>query len=431
MKKGSIFAKIIYYLFVFSFGIILAIFLPFIFMYDGEALNTMQDQLDAGNYTEAMGMVGGYYNKNIVLNASFDAGGGIVLFEAATLYEYEYKPEEQDAEVKKDYKMHKSYAGFVYGISEDFSLGELAENKAKLLIGTLGGQKEYGILNADNNGDEVFDCISSLLTNNFFFLELAEEQMSELGVTEINSLTLIKADGGIYGEVQINNSAFNSENFFKTQFFKDVESFIQKNNEFAEYSVRRTEESTYEKEIEALSIELGSLNNKLLTNENYAKSNSVVAKSRADKRASRVVVIYFICAYVIGDFLLGTRYILKFIKWFGSRVLKIKPKEKPIDKSVYGTSYYSQVEFKLETVNFKEEDEIELTYSNETERVTFTLNGANGYTQTQRMKAGAYSLQPSDLQERYDTEFIPATIVAEGYKKAIEAKIIRREEERA
>ena len=82
MKKGSIFAKIIYYLFVFSFGIILAIFLPFIFMYDGEALNTMQDQLDSGNYTEAMGMVGGYYNKNIVLNASFDAGGGIVLFEA-------------------------------------------------------------------------------------------------------------------------------------------------------------------------------------------------------------------------------------------------------------------------------------------------------------------------------------------------------------
>ncbi|MBQ7408274.1 MAG: hypothetical protein IJW13_03275, partial [Clostridia bacterium] len=81
--------------------------------------------------------------------------------------------------------MHKSYAGFVYGISEDFSLGELAENKAMLLIGTLGGQKEYGILNADNNGDEVFDCISSLLTNNFFFLELAEEQMSELGVTEI------------------------------------------------------------------------------------------------------------------------------------------------------------------------------------------------------------------------------------------------------
>ena len=431
MKKGSIFAKIIYYLFVFSFGIILAIFLPFIFMYDGEALNIMQDQLDSGNYTEAMAMVGGFYNKKIVLDAHFDAGGGIVLFEAATLYEFEYKPEKEDAEVKKDYKMHKSYAGFVYGLGDSFSLGEFTENKAKLLISTLGGQKEYVILNTDTNGDEVLDDISSLLTNNFFFLELAEEQMSSLGIKEITSLTFINADGSTYGEVQVNNSTFSSENFFKTQFFKDVEAFIVKNNEFAEYSVRRTEESTYESEIEALSTELTSLNNAILTNEDYAKSSSVVAKSKADKRASRVVVIYFICAYVIGDFLLGTKYILKFIKWFSAKVLKIKPKEKPIDKSVYGTSYYSQVEFKLETVNLKEETEIELTYANEKESVTFTLSGANGYTQTQRMKAGIYTLQPSDLQEHYNTEFIPATIVAEGYKKAIEAKIIRREEERA
>ena len=107
MKKGSIFAKIIYYLFVFSFGIILAIFLPFIFMYDGEALNIIQDQLDSKQYVDAMAMVGGYYNKTIVLNECFEAGGGIVLFEAATLYEYEYKADEENAEacaeLKNDY----------------------------------------------------------------------------------------------------------------------------------------------------------------------------------------------------------------------------------------------------------------------------------------------------------------------------------------
>ena len=431
MKKGSIFAKIIYYLFVFSFGIILAIFLPFIFMYDGEALNIIQDQLNAGNHADAMAMVGGYYNKNVVLDARFDSGGGIVLFEAATLYEYEYKSEKEDAEVKKDYKMHKSYAGFAYGLGNGFSIGELTENKSALLIGTLDCQKEFAILNSDTNGDGTPDSISSLLTNDFFFLEFAEEEMNSLGVTEITSLTLIKADGTIYGNVQMSHPTFSGENLFKTQFFKDVESFIEKNNEFAEYSVRRTEESSYEKELEALSIELTSLNNTILTNEDYAKSGSVVVKSRADKRASRVVVIYFICAYVIGDFLLGTKFILKFIKWFGAKVLKIKPKEKTVDKSVYGTSYYSQVEFKLEAVNLKETDEIVLAYANETESVTFTLNSANGYTQTQRMKAGIYTLQPSDLQEYYNTEFIPATVVAEGYKKAIEAKIIRREEERA
>ena len=431
MKKGSIFAKIIYYLFVFTFGIILAIFLPFIFMYDGEALNIMQDQLDAGNYVDAMAMAGGYYNKKIVLDAKFDAGGGIVLFESATLYAYEYKGEEEGAETKKDYKMHKSYAGFVYGLGDSFLLGELTENKSKLLIGTLSGQKEYAILNADTNADEVFDNISSLLTNNFFYLELSEEEMSELGVTEITSLTFIKADGSTYDDVQVLNPSFSSENFFKTQFFNSVESFIVKNNELAEYNVRRTEQSDYSSEIQALTTELGTLDKTILENEDYAKSSTVVAKSRADKRASRAVIIYFICAYVIGDFLLGTRYILKFIKWFGRKVLRIKPKEKPVDRSVYGTSYYSQVEFKLEGVNLKEGDEIELIYANEKESATFTLNEANGYTQTQRMKAGVYTLQPSNLHEQYNTEFIPATIVAEGYKKAIEAKIIRREEERA
>ena len=430
MKKGSIFAKIIYYLFVFSFGIILAIFLPFIFMYDGEALNIIQDQLDSKQYVDAMAMVGGYYNKTIVLNECFEAGGGIVLFEAATLYEYEYKADEENAEVKKDYKMHKAYAGFVYGLDNSFSRGELAENKSILLIETSNGQKEFGLLNLNTNEDEALDEISSLLTNNFFYLEFSEEGMSDLGVTEIISLTLVQADGSVYDEIQINSPAFNTESFFKTQFFNDVEAFIEKNNEFAEYNVRRTEESTYETELKALSEELTSLNNAILANENYAKSSSVVAKSRADKRASRVVLIYFICAYVLGDFMLGTKYIVKFIKWFCVKVLKIKFKEKPIDRSVYGTSYYCQVELKLEVVSPNEE-EIDLTYVSEAQIVTFTLNVANGYVQKQRMKAGVYTLQSSNLKERYNTEFIPATIVAEGYKKAIEAKIIRREEENA
>ena len=80
MKKGSLFAKIVYYLFTFSLGIMLAIFLPFIYMYDGEALNIIQDALEIENYTQAMSKVGGYYNTETVLNEKFTSGGGIVLF---------------------------------------------------------------------------------------------------------------------------------------------------------------------------------------------------------------------------------------------------------------------------------------------------------------------------------------------------------------
>ena len=428
MKKVSLFAKIVYYLFTFSLGIILAIFLPFVYLYDGEALNIIQDALDAGSYSQAMGLVGGYYNTESVLNAQFEGGGKIVLFESATLYDEVYGEGE---EAVSEFKMHKSYSGFVYGLGDNYSAGALLGNQTKLLINTTEGQKEFEILNCDTNADGILDNISSLLTNNFFFLELAEEDINALGVKDILSLSLVKSDGSVYGTVQTTNETFNLENLFKTQFFGDDESFIEKNNQLADYKVLNKEDADYEQKLQGLSVELGTLNNELLTNEKYAKSSTEIAKSRADKRASRTIIVYFVCVYVIGDFILGTKYILKFIKWFGVKVLKIKPKQVELDKTLFGSDYYSQVEFKLETVGLKPEDEVTLTYKNETEEVTFTLNYVNGYTQTQRMKAGVYTLQPAHLHEKYDVELIPETVVAEGYKKAITAKIIRREEERA
>lgn len=425
MKKGSLFAKIIYYLFTFSLGIILAIFLPFIYLYDGEVLNIMQESLDAGNYVDAMAMAGGYYNKEPVLNAKFPAGGGIVLFESATLYEQEYGEGDQ---IEKQYKMHKSYAGFVYQIN-GFNVHSHSENKTKLLINTTEGVKEFEILNCDTNGDEQLDHISSLLSNNFFFLELPEEELEKLAVKDILSLKFVTANGSEYAEVQTTHSTFSSANLFKTQFFNDVQGFIQKNNQLADYSALYKEAADYEQRIKELGEELNALDGQILQNANYAKSNTDLAKTSADRRATKSIIIYFVCVYVIGDFLLGTKYILRFIKWFGVKVLKIKPREKKVDKSLFGTDYFSQVELKLETVGLTNNEEIKLTYSNEKENVTFTLNYVNGYTDKQRMKAGVYTLEPSDLQEKYNVEFIPTKIIAEGYKKAVQAKIIRREED--
>ena len=68
---------------------------------------------------------------------------------------------------------------------------------------------------------------------------------------------------------------------------------------------------------------------------------------------------------------------------------------------------------------------------NEASCVTFVFNSSNGYADKQRMKAGLYTLQPSALQENYDMNLVPVNLVAEGYKKTIEMKIIRREEKRS
>ena len=54
MKKAKLFAKIIYYVFTFSIGIILALFLPFYYMYDSDLLfGSMEKSLAEGNYAEA------------------------------------------------------------------------------------------------------------------------------------------------------------------------------------------------------------------------------------------------------------------------------------------------------------------------------------------------------------------------------------------
>ncbi|MBR3864955.1 MAG: hypothetical protein IKJ19_07600 [Clostridia bacterium] len=426
MKKGSLFAKIVYYLFAFSLGIMLAVFLPFVYMYDGEALNTIQQSLDAGNYSQAMGMVGGYYNEQYVLYKSFERGGSVVIFESATLYEHKYGDDTSAENVVKKYKMHKSYAGFVFGLDDKFAVSSIAENKTKLFINTTDGAKEFELLNCDTNNDQVFDNISSLLTNNFFFLEFSDSDMQSLGITNILSLTFIMADGSEYGTIETTNPTFSSENLFKTQFFNDVEAFIEKNNEVADYTVLHAEDEDFDQKNQALGAELNALDAQLLSNENYAKSNTSIARSSADKRATRTIIIYFVCVYVLGDFLLGTRYILRFIKWFGTKVLKIKSKEPKIDESTFGTDYYSQVEITLHNEGVSESEEIKLTYANETESVTFTFNYVNGYKDKQRMKAGVYNLQPSELETTYETKSIPATIIAEGYRKAVEAKIIKR-----
>ena len=96
MKHGKLFAKIIYYLFTFTMGIMLAVFLPFILMSDGECLNIMEDSLEEGRYSDAMLLVGGYFDKREVFKSEFENGGGIVLFSSATLVYFDDEETEED-----------------------------------------------------------------------------------------------------------------------------------------------------------------------------------------------------------------------------------------------------------------------------------------------------------------------------------------------
>lgn len=402
MKNGKLFAKIVYYLFTFTIGILLAIFLPYIFMSDGEYLNMMESSLGKGKYADAMLLVGGYFDDREVYQQDFSDGGGIVLFNAVTLVYFDGG----DEEAVDESQIHKSYAGFVYGIENKYNLTATVNNKSKMLVEDgEGNVHTVNILDADTNGDKTYDTVSTFYTNGFFFIDLDEDTFKSL-----RKLTFIDKDGKTFQEVALNLD-------YNEQFFSDVGAFVEEYNR--DYK----------------SDKLNALNDELLAkSENYKKSSLGVAQSKADTKATIIVVAYFITIYVIGDFLLGPRFILRFFKWFLFKVCKIKPKQKTHkDSPVYGNDYYCQVTLELDVSSvegFGESVQIRYT-SKKGEEISFILLKQEKYKATQRVKAGIYVNMWIDIdKDEYVTENLPETLAVEGYRKTFNIKILRREEKR-
>lgn len=399
MKHGKLFAKIVYYLFAFTIGILLALFLPYILMSDGENLKIMASSLKKGNYGDAMLLVGGYFDDREVFQENFE-NGGIVLFSAATLVYYDGEDAQDEAQI------HKSYAGFVYGAS-DYNVTAGTNNKTELIVEDASGQVHtVSLLDCDSDGDERKDTIGTFYTSGFFFIDLDADTFSSL-----RKLTFYDKDGALYREVSLNLN-------YDEQFFTDVGDFVAEYNR--DYKSDKLEE----------------LNDVFLSkSEHYKISSLGVARSRADTKAAIVVVIYFVCVYVIADFALGRRYILRFFKWFLFKVCKIKPKQKhpPKQSEVFGNDYYCQVTFELDVSEAEDFSEsVQVRYTDEKGvTISFILLKQENYTTTQRIKAGIYVNLWIDLnKEKYGTQDLPETLYVEGYRKTFRVKILNREEER-
>ena len=141
-------------------------------------------------------------------------------------------------------------------------------------------------------------------------------------------------------------------------------------------------------------------------------------------------MLYFVGIYVIGDFLVGNRYILKFFRWLLVKVFKVKFKEKPVkNKEAFGHDYYCQVTFVLDPSEVEGfSDSVQIRYSNNDGEISFLLLKEENYTTTVRVKAGTYVNLWIDLDRQYATQNLPETLVVEGFRKALKIKIIKRED---
>lgn len=400
MKK-SIFPKILYYFFTFSLGLLLAFTLPVMLMFNDIPLADMENYLAQGKADKAMELVGGYFNRDPAYSEKFSDDSGIVLFEAATLV---YNSGEAGDETVDASKLHHAYAGFIYGIKGSYDVSGETDNQTKLIVTTAAGDKNLALIDYDIDQNGVKDNVGSLATNGFIYLDLDKDTYGS-----ISKLTFVDKSGSTFKEIAINLN-------YSEAFFADVTPFLEEyNRDFS-------------------SDKLNSLHDKFLAkNENYAVSSYGDTQEKADKQAAVIIVIYFVCVYVIGDFLVGRRFILRFCRWLHYKTpwgKKGLAKRKEQNSESFGHDYFSQVTMSLDLSELPDFNEsVQVRYTNTDVEISFTMMKDNNYTVTERVKAGKYVNAWMEINKEYAPVDMPENLVVEGYKMDVKIKIIKRKEE--
>lgn len=436
MQRSKTFAKVVYYLFTISLGILMCFFLPYLFMYDGESMNMIEEALDEGRPADSMALVGGYFKSEPIFAQDFPGGGSIVLFESATLYDKKYG-EGEDAKTK--FRLHKSYAGFVYGVDGIYNTRQEQNNQTILKIVTDSGEVDFELLNQDLNNDGAMDAISTLIKNGFFLIDLPEDKLAELSVSSMTALKFIDKDGNVFAKATLPQDNFGAGKLFDTQFFNDVESTIAKYNEIIDFEVNNADDADYDAKLEAMAKELSTLDAELI-GKGYSKSTTSIARSRADKLATITIVFYFVGILIIGDILVGRRYTIKAGKWILTKVFKVdfeklaekrKSKKQAAEAEVadFGNDYFCQVVFELDAESrVGVDDEIKISYASETQNVTFTLNKSNGFVDRQRVQKDVLNLTGVESLNSNHYNEIPDLLIVEGFNKSVIIKTTMQEE---
>lgn len=411
MKKGRIFANILYYLFTFIIGFILAITVPtYLATYD-YAIDYVVEALANGEFSDAYSLSPAYYDRDPAYQTEFESGGGIVLFSSATII---------DA-VKGDQTVsggaiHKSYGGFIYGVGESYKVTKTSLNKTQLIVtDNSGATHSIELLDSDSSGDDINDTCATHYYYGFIYIDLYEDLCNS-----VDKITLIDADGNTFADLNVGLD-------YSDSFFNDVEVLIDKYNEFT-WLTDETERDSADAEYTQLEEQFLAIDDRYSIKVEPEDVDAI--GKRADRTATIVVIVYFVCIYLIGDIALGGHYIIKFFRWLLVKVFKVKFKEKrPKYNEVFGHDYFCKVTLQADVSAIEDFDgSVQIRYSNEDSGVAFVLLKGRNYATTEQVKAGEYVNLWIDLDEKYVTKDLPETLVAEGYQKIITFKIIKRED---
>lgn len=390
MNRGlKIFAAVIYYVAICVLGIFLAIILPRLYSYS-MPFEAIDESLANGDYDNAMRLIGGYYDKAYVYSSDKD-GKKIVIFASCIL-----ESKEVDGEKIEDAKISKAYSGFLFNVKNDYDVKSEENNQTKLVCKSESDVVyNYKLINFDYENNEVNDTIMTLVDYDFIYFGITNEMLSD-----VDTLEFIDKDGNSFVKFE------NLDLDFDEAFFDDVSDFVNEyNNDYA-------------------SNRLGQLDSEFRSkNDNYQMGHFEDIKKKAERKANIIVLVYFVGAFIIGDVLVGKRYLIRLIR---SIVIAIKKKKNPnyeTEDEKKFNDYYTQLTIVLKVPSDCDASFV-ITYHNEYNDIEFMLTKVDGYKVTKRVHAGVY-VNPFVECEGYSSVNMPEKLEVKGFTKTYEIEFVK------
>lgn len=431
MKKGRLFAKIIYYLFTFVIGILLAFGLPYYFRSFSVPMQYAAEMLREESYDKAILLAEARsFNRNSYYTADMERGGSVLFCQAVSGTTKTLKPAHSDRQQSYT-ELRRCYLGYVYGVRDTLSAYSEQGNRLAIVAKDGNGNEQtYPLADYDADGDGTKDGVTTFNDSGYIIVELYEDTLAQ-----IDSISLLDSDGNEYWTSGGGLDWTFDNDYFGI--FDTVALFNEQSVRYAEtYLDPDVDRNVIKEEIDELensyrsSCQAQEAYYFLYDTEPLYVETDREIMHRSDIKAIPFVVVYFVVIYVIGDFLLGDLYIVKFFNWFLFKVCKIprKGKKAPKKEDVFGHDYYSMVTLALDLSEAPDfVGSVEIKYTNSDAEVKWTLLKAENYASTQRIKAGVYVNPHIDINAAYAPVDLPDNLEIEGYKVEKTVKIIKRE----
>lgn len=403
-KKWRVFFFVLYFLITFVLGFFIAIILPGV-NFDILQYEKMNSYVETKQFVNAMDLIGGLYNEEKHFIDEFDDDSGLIIFEANSFYMQTNEDE------TKTQLINNSYVCFLYGIDDVNRFSHESLNVSRIRFNE---NEESSVVLSKYYEELKKYTIETLINSNYICFSVDQLFCEEKNIAEVGKIEVFDANGNKYYEIE-----FEDNLTFKSDYFNSTRTFVEKYNEFF------VDKNFNEQE----NIELENIYNSIKENNtHYTKSGTYVygeIRKEANREAAIFVLIYFIWIYILGDFLVGPRYILRFLTFiFGKiKTKKVQPENETVDLSL-GFGFISTISIEVKTPEDFNGDiivEYEHTVNPEYNFKT-SITRAVEYKKKERVHGGSYKLVSVECLG-FEVVNLPEVLEVKGYTMKLSFEI--------